>query len=493
MPERSMAKARDRRDYERTASIISGALTVVGTSDLAMRGLTAAVKRTAKSAQQLMIAEWLKNYTAPGNPGSAFFKNIRHLHPNVRKRFVAGMMANFFMRDPEYTEALLREHGISSPTAILISPSMRCNLRCVGCYAAEYNDEEELTEAEVESIIEQGEEIGSRVFVMLGGEPFVWRPLLDIIERHPQSVFLVFTNATMINDRVADRIVELGNICPTISIEGGREATDARRGEGTYDRIMAAMDRLRERGAMFAFSATATSQNIAEITSDEFADLMVEKGAFYGWYFSYMPVGRDPDLSLMPGPEQRDQLRRGVMHIRNTRPLLVADFWGDGTLTGGCLSGGRKYIHINNKGDVEPCIFAHFATDNIKDTALLECLCSDFFKDLRRMQPFGGNLLRPCPIIDHPAVMKRVVERNNAYATHDGAETLINELQPGLHAYAAGVRDVLNPIWQNEMAWAHEWLDADSEYQRRKQRGVDADNTADEAGEPTTEEMATRN
>ncbi|MBC7294629.1 MAG: radical SAM protein, partial [Thermoleophilia bacterium] len=222
---------------------------------------------------------------------------------------------------------------------------------------------------------------------MLGGEPFVWRPLLDVIERHPQSVFMVFTNGTMINDRVADRIVELGNICPTISIEGGKESTDARRGAGTYDRVMAAMDRLRERKAIFAFSATVTSQNIDEVISDEFADLMVEKGALYGWYFAYMPVGRDPDLSLMPTPQQRDQLRRGIIHIRNTRPLLVADFWGDGTLTGGCISAGRRYIHINNKGDVEPCIFAHFAVDNIKDKPLLDCLCSDFFRDLRRMQP----------------------------------------------------------------------------------------------------------
>jgi hypothetical protein len=256
---------------------------------------------------------------------------------------------------------------------------------------------------------------------------------------------------------------------------------------------MAAMDRLRERGIMFAFSATATSQNIDEITSEPFADLMVEKGAFYGWYFSYMPVGREPDLSLMPTADQRNQLRKGVMHIRNTRPLLVADFWGDGTLTGGCLSGGRKYIHINNKGDVEPCIFAHFATDNIKDKPLIDCLCSDFFRDLRRMEPFGKNLLRPCPIIDHPAVMKKVVERNNAYPTHEGAETLINELQPGLHTYAASVRDVLNPVWQNEMPWAHKWLDADGDYQRRKQRGRDADVAPDEAGEPASEEVGALN
>src|SRR5512136_1080918 len=116
MPEHSLAKARERRDYERTASLISAALTVVGSSDLAMKGLVAAVKRTSKSAQQEMIAEWLKKYTAPGSPGNTFFKNIRHLHPNVRKHFVAGMMANFFMRDPDFTESLLKERGISSPT-----------------------------------------------------------------------------------------------------------------------------------------------------------------------------------------------------------------------------------------------------------------------------------------------------------------------------------------------------------------------------------------
>ena len=489
MPEHSLAIARERRDYERTASIISAALTVVGSSDLAMRGLNAAVKRTAKSPQQNMIAEWLKNYTAPGTPGNTFFKNIRHLHPNVRKRYVAGMLANFFMRDPELTQSLLEERGITSPTAILISPSMRCNLKCVGCYASEYDFEEDLSEDEVESIINQGEELGSRVFVMLGGEPFVWRPLLDVAERHPQSVFMPFTNATMINDRVADRIVELGNVCPTMSIEGGKEPTDARRGAGTYDRIMAAMDRLRERGAMFAFSATATSHNIEDITSDEFADLMVEKGAFYGWYFLYMPVGREPDLTLMPTAEQRVQLHEGVKHIRNTRPLLVADFWGDGPLTGGCLSGGRKYIHINNKGDVEPCIFAHYATDNIKDKPLVDCLASDFFKDLRSMAPFGKNLLLPCPLIDHPGVMKKAVERSGAYPTHDGALGMLNEMQPELHVYAKQVREALTPVWQQE-TWAHTWLQSDPDYMKRVGKGADADELAGEAGAP--EKVAAR-
>lgn len=492
MPEQSLAKARERRDYERTASMISAALTVVGSSDLAMKGLNAAVKHTAKSAQQNLIADWLKDYTAPGTPGNAFFKNIRHLHPNVRKHFVAGMIANFFMRDPELTKALKDEYDVYSPTAILISPTMRCNLRCVGCFAAMYDNEEELTEEEVDDIITQGEEIGTRVWVMLGGEPFIWRPLLDIAARHPESVFMVFTNGTLINDRVADRIIEVGNVCPVISIEGGKASTDARRGEGTFDRIMAAFDRLRERGAMAGYSCTATSQNVEDITSPEFAQLMVEKGAFYGWYFLYMPIGREPDLSLMPSPEQRLQLRKGVMGIRANYPLLVADFWGDGTLTGGCLSGGRKYLHINNKGDVEPCIFAHFAVDNIKEKSLVECLGSGFFKDLRGMAPYGKNVLRPCPIIDHPNVLKTAVERNGAYPTHEGAESLFSDLRPGLQTYAARVQKVIDPVWETDVSWADTWLATDPDYQRRLSRGADADELADEAGAETAEEVAAR-
>ena len=163
----------------------------------------------------------------------------------------------------------------------------------------------DLTEEEVESIITQGEDIGTRVCVMLGGEPFVWRPLLDVAERHPQSVFMVFTNGTMINDRVADRIVEVGNVCPMISIEGGRESTDARRGAGTFDRIMAAMDRLRERGAMFAFSCTATSKNIADITSDEFASHDGREGRLLRLVLPVHAGRARPDLSLMPSAEQR--------------------------------------------------------------------------------------------------------------------------------------------------------------------------------------------
>ena len=257
---------------------------------------------------------------------------------------------------------------------------------------------------------------------------------------------------------MAHKLVELGNVAPQISVEGFQEETDARRGKGAFERAMRAMDNLREAGCIFAFSTTVTSKNIDAITSDEFIDLMIEKGAMYGWYFMYMPVNGETDLSLMPTPEQRDKLRKAVNRFRNTKPILLVDFWNDAPLTGGCINGGRTYLHINHKGDVEPCIFCHYATHNINNSTLKEALLSPFFKHLRSKQPFNYNTLRPCPIIDHPYIMREAITATGAYPTHEGAEKAYTDLADQLDEYAANVKKLFNPVWENEYEhWAGRW------------------------------------
>jgi MoaA/NifB/PqqE/SkfB family radical SAM enzyme len=471
-----IATSQERRHSTSVRAVGAGLGLLARYPDRGGRLLATALARVARSEQQRMVAEWVRDFLAPGTPGAVYARRLAAgLHPNVRKAFLAEFVGNLFFRDPAISDNLRDEQGVNAPMVIALSPSMRCNLRCKGCYAGNYERKDDLPEEVVERLITEAEELGTRVFVVIGGEPFMWPPLLDLVSRHPTSAFMVFTNATLIDDAVADRILELGNIGPAISIEGNRESTDARRGAGTYDKVMAAMDRLRERRVFFCYSATATKDNLDIIISDEFVDLMIEKGALFGWYFAYMPVGLDPDLDFMPSPEERDTLRRGVNRIRKEKPILVADFWGDGSLTGGCLAAGRRYVHINNKGDVEPCVFAHFAVDNIRDTPLLDALRSDFFKDIRRLQPFGHNLLRPCPLIDHPAVMRRMVKKHGAHATHPGAETLTDDLHDGLREYSSNLSEVYSSVWQDEYGWVNKFLGRDEEYQRRLSRQADAE------------------
>src|SRR5664279_3232397 len=411
-----------------TGAVAAGLNLASRAPDGAGRVLARALKRVARSPQQRMLAEWVQEYLAPGGPGAAYVKRLtRQVDPKVRRRFIAGFIASLFFRNPEVSAELKRTHGISAPSLLAISPSMRCNLRCTGCYAGNYSRKDDLPVETVDRVLKEAESIGTRTFIIIGGEPFMWRPLLDLIQDHPNSFFQVFTNATLINEDTADRIVELGNMAPAISIEGGRDVTDARRGTGTYDRVIAAMERLRDRGAIFSFSATASRDNLDEVISEEFIDTMIEKGALYGWYFTYIPIGLNPDLSYMPTPEERDRLRRGVNRIRNTKPIL-------------------------------------------------EALTSDFFRGIRDLQPFGHNLLRPCPLVDHPGVVKHVVNKYGAYPTHRGADSLIkDELQEGLRAYARGLRDVYAPVWEKEYRWAEEWLSSDANWQERTAAGRDAE------------------
>jgi MoaA/NifB/PqqE/SkfB family radical SAM enzyme len=210
------------------------------------------------------------------------------------------------------------------------------------------------------------------------------------------------------------------------------------------------MDALRKNGVLFGYSVTATKDNNELVVSDELVDFFVSKGCFVGWYFNYIPIGREPNLDLMPTPEQRDYRRKRILEIRKTKSIIVADFWNDGNLVNGCMAGGKNYLHINVNGDVEPCVFVHFAADNIKEKSLVEVLTSPFFMAFRKRQPFNENHLRPCSIIDNPQVLREIVAETGAYPTHQGAETVITTLAKQLDAYSCAYGKIADKVWVDE-------------------------------------------
>lgn len=323
-------------------------------------------------------------------------------------------------------DRLAEEIGVAVPALILIDPTSACNLRCEGCWAGEYSKSDSLDPELLNRIITEAKELGIHWIVFSGGEPFCYPHLLDVLGEHPDTVFMAYTNGTLINEKVADRLAELANLSPSFSLEGWREQTDARRGAGTFDKVVNAMDLLRERGVFFGASVTSMRNNIYELFSEEFIDFLVEKGATYTWSFHYVPVGSDPNTELMLTPEQRLWMVDRVRELRRNKPILIADFWNDGDVTKGCIAGGRQYFHINAAGDVEPCAFVHFAVDNIKNKSLKEVLQNPFFKSYQKEQPFNENHLAPCPIIDSPASLRKMVNECGARPTHKGAEYILD-------------------------------------------------------------------
>lgn len=214
-------------------------------------------------------------------------------------------------------KAFAQKHGFEPPGFMVISPSMTCNLRCYGCYAGEYSKADDLDPQVLERIVNEAKEAGIFFIVFSGGEPFFSEDVLRIWEKHRDILFQVYTNGTLIDEEMAKRLAKYGNVIPCISVEGYEKETDTRRGKETYAKIMAAMDHLRKHGVLFGFSATATQQNNELISSEEFVDFYAKKGCFIGWYFNYIPIGRKPDLSLMPTPQQRIERMNRIRAMRN--------------------------------------------------------------------------------------------------------------------------------------------------------------------------------
>jgi len=409
-----------------------------------------AISRLAPAKYQRESFREMAEMARENHPFVGVFRRIfQELHPNCRKKLIVNLIVNFMVLSRGIRDRKSRELGIHIPNFMVISPTMRCNLRCKGCYAGSYDTSSDLTTKEIDDIITQAKELGMYFFTISGGEPFTRKDLFDIWAKHDDCYFQVYTNGTLITDEVADKLVELGNVAPMISIEGTPKETEYRRGPGMYDKIIETYRRLRRKGVLYGFSATYTRSSAPYISSDEFIERMLEEGCKVGWFFQYIPTGLNPDLSYMATPEQRAYLKKKVDEWRSKYPIFLGDFWNDGPYVDGCIAGGFRYLHIISNGDVEPCVFCHFAVDNIREKTLVEILTSPFFEAIRSRQPYeDDNLLRPCLIIDHPAVLRELVTKYGAHPTHPGADKLLNELAAGLDEYARRMKEIYDPIWQ---------------------------------------------
>lgn len=394
---------------------------------------------------------WIRQLIRENHPSIEFPRRIlRDLHPNQRDKWIANLAVNHLLSGTNKRKAWLDREGYYPPSTVVISPTMRCNLSCYGCYAGDYDKSLELSREEIDSVLLQMKEMGVFFAVISGGEPFFKEDIFDIFSKHSDMAFLVFTHGGLMDERMVERLIEVGNVMPAFSLEGYEKETDERRGPGHFRKVMQGMDLLRDAGLSFCGSFTQTRRNTDIITSDDYIDLLVEKGCSAIWLFSYVPVGREPDLSLMPTPEQRDLMRRRTIEFRASKPMIFVDFWNDGPIISGCIAGGRKYFHINANGDIEPCVFCHFAVDNIRRTTLKEALRSPLFRTIRKRQGEHENLLRPCMLIDHPDVGREIFSTEGVYPTHRGAEEIFTGLAAEMDGYARRYAAIADPSWEKE-------------------------------------------
>lgn len=322
-------------------------------------------------------------------------------------------------------------------------------MHCTGCWAAEYGHQLNLSLDDLDSIITQGKKLGTYMYIYTGGEPLVRKgDIIKLCEMHPDCMFLSFTNGTLIDEAFCQEMLRVKNFVPAISLEGFEAANDSRRGEGVYQKVHAVMALLNSHNLPFGISTCYTSRNVDDVSSERYFDQLIDSGALFAWFFHYMPVGNDAAVELLPSPEQRSKMYHAIRTFRSTKAIFTLDFQNDGEYVGGCIAGGRRYLHINAKGDVEPCVFIHYSNVNIHDVSLLDALKSPLFQAYHRSQPFNNNMLRPCPMLENPEFLPKMVAETGAvntdYQSPESPEHLCEKTIP----YAQRWKPVADALWQ---------------------------------------------
>lgn len=390
------------------------------------------------------------------NPDHPFYGYIRHLINDVEPKVLKTIATNFFIHQNMIgwakQEELKKKYRCNIPWTVLLDPTSACNLHCTGCWASEYGNRLNLTNEEIDGIIRQGKEMGVYMYIYTGGEPLVRKKdIIRLCEKHDDCTFLCFTNGTLIDEAFAAEMLRVKNFVPAISLEGMREATDSRRGPGVFDQVIRAMDILHEKKLIYGISSCYTSANYDSITSEAYYDMLIEKGAYFIWYFHYMPVGNDAAPELLPSPEQRETVYRRIREYRTRKPLFAMDFQNDAEFVGGCIAGGRRYLHINANGDIDPCVFIHYSDSNIREKTLLEALQSPLMMAYHDGQPFNNNMLLPCPMLENPQKLREIVKTTGAKSTDLQSPESADHLCAKCDRYAACWTEKAEILWTERL------------------------------------------
>ncbi len=300
------------------------------------------------------------------------------------------------------------------PPFLYISVLNSCNLRCQGCWVDVAAKQEKIEAEQLHRLIDEASEAGNSFFGILGGEPFMYKGLLDILREHQDCYFQIFTNGQFITDEVAKKMRAMGNVTPLISIEGTELVSDERRGKAdVYSKSMQGVLNCVENKLLTGVATSLCQTNIDDLLQERWLDKLIDLGVMYAWYHTYRPVGPEPNEQLCLTPEQQIKVRKFVVNMRCEKPLALIDayYMDDGQAL--CPAATGISHHISPWGAIEPCPIIQFAKENINDDRHIRDVFvqSEYLSDFRKM---SSETTRGCIMLERPDKVKEFVEKHNA-------------------------------------------------------------------------------
>jgi MoaA/NifB/PqqE/SkfB family radical SAM enzyme len=346
--------------------------------------------------------------------------------------------------------------GEQFPPFLFISVTNACNLSCQGCWVTADGGRESLSVEDVDGIISAGKSHGVWFYGLLGGEPLLHEGLTEMLDRHRDCYFQVFTNGTLMTDALAREFRRLGNVTPLVSIEGLAETSDERRGgREVYERTLRGLALCRRHRLITGVASSLCRSNVGELLTRRFVRELIARGVHYVWYYLYRPVGPDPCPQLALSAEQVLQARRFIVETRTWAPVLIIDAYWDHRGRAVCPAAHGVSFHVSPAGDVEPCPPIQFAAESVRDQpGLFQAINgSDFLRGFRSL---AHETTPGCILVERPDVLRRFVAERRARDT-SGRGTALAELAamtPGVSQHVPG-REIPERHWFYRFAKRH--------------------------------------
>ncbi|MHA2004495.1 MAG: SPASM domain-containing protein, partial [Candidatus Thorarchaeota archaeon] len=265
-------------------------------------------------------------------------------------------------------------------------------------------------------------------FILAGGEPFLYPGLLELCMEFKDRFFLIVTNGTAISKTDFQRLRGASNIAVIVSLEGGEKSTDARRGQGIFQRTQKTLKHLWNIGVLTGFSSTVTRDNYEYWMNPKHLDHYIRQGLRIGVFIEYIPATEPntpsrqslspcSDNGLMLTEDEREKFRDHVLNYRESNPIALIHSPNDEEYYGGCVSAGRGFAHVTPGGDVTPCPVSNLATHNLQSSSLREALASNLFIEIRNNGYLLENHDLPCALLSHNDEVLELARTVGAYRT----------------------------------------------------------------------------
>lgn len=313
------------------------------------------------------------------------------------------------------------KRGDYFPPFLYVSVINSCNLRCQGCWVKVDGPRQMIDAERMDRIIGDAKRYGNRFFGILGGEPFLHPQLLEILRRHPDCYFQVFTNGQLITDEIAAELRRLGNATPLVSIEGNTVVSDERRGRlNVFNRTLAGLQTCLRHRLITGVATSVCQTNIDDLVNEQWVQRLIDLGVHYVWFHTYRPVGDQAHPELALSPEQVLRVRRFIVNLRKTMPIGVIDAYWDDKGEALCPMATGISHHINPWGEIEPCPIIQFAKETVHDADgngrdLMHVFRdSEYLADFRKV---SAQATRGCVVLERPDLVKELVLKHAAKDT----------------------------------------------------------------------------